>query len=128
MASEGSLEDKSRVVAGVASKIFSIEIPESNVIVETLERVTDPDATAASFVRSWQRPSNGESMRRPPTTSFEFIPSRSGWRLVLACHVVRRGPAMGPSAPAQPHRGGYRSPEDSGSGEDACRKPFGIFS
>ena len=41
MASEGSLEDKSRVVARVASKLFSIDIPESNVIVETLDRVTD---------------------------------------------------------------------------------------
>lgn len=41
MASEGSLEDKSRVVARVASKLFAVEIPESNVIVETLERVTD---------------------------------------------------------------------------------------
>lgn len=48
MASEGSLEEKSRVVARVASKIFSIDIPESNVIVETLERVTDAHATAAS--------------------------------------------------------------------------------
>ncbi len=42
MASEGTLEDKSRVVAQVASKLFSIDIPESNVVVETLERVTDP--------------------------------------------------------------------------------------
>ncbi|AXL52411.1 Helicase/Type III restriction enzyme [Paraburkholderia caffeinilytica] len=48
MASEGSLEDKSRVVAGVASKLFSIVIPESNVIVETLERVTDSAQNAAS--------------------------------------------------------------------------------
>jgi hypothetical protein len=38
MASEGSLEDKSRVVARVASKLFAASIPESNVIVETLER------------------------------------------------------------------------------------------
>jgi Lhr-like helicase len=44
MASEGSLEDKSRVVANVASKLFAASIPESNVIVETLERVTDPSA------------------------------------------------------------------------------------
>ncbi|MEY4513466.1 MAG: hypothetical protein RLZZ450_5588 [Pseudomonadota bacterium] len=48
MASEGSLEDKSRVVARVASKLFSIEIPESNVIVETLERVTDSAQSAMS--------------------------------------------------------------------------------
>jgi RAD3-like DEAD/DEAH box helicase/uncharacterized protein DUF1998/helicase-like protein len=51
MASEGSLEDKGRVVARVASKLFSIEIPESNVIVETLERVTD-SAQSARSVRS----------------------------------------------------------------------------
>jgi superfamily II DNA/RNA helicase len=48
MASEGSLEDKARVVSRVASRLFAAEIPESNVIVETLERVTDPSETAAS--------------------------------------------------------------------------------
>lgn len=48
MASEGSIEDKSRVVARVASKLFSIDIPESNVIVETLERVTDATESAES--------------------------------------------------------------------------------
>jgi len=48
MASEGSLEDKSRVVARVASKLFSVPIPESNIIVETLERITDPSASATS--------------------------------------------------------------------------------
>jgi RAD3-like DEAD/DEAH box helicase/uncharacterized protein DUF1998/helicase-like protein len=48
MASEGSLEDKGRVVARVASKLFSIEIPESNVIVETLERVTDSAQSSTS--------------------------------------------------------------------------------
>jgi hypothetical protein len=48
MASEGSLEDKSRIVARVASKLFSIEVPESNVIVETLERVTDSTQNSSS--------------------------------------------------------------------------------
>ena len=48
MASEGSLVDKSRVVARVASKLFSITIPESNVIFETLERVTNPSMNATS--------------------------------------------------------------------------------
>jgi Lhr-like helicase len=42
MASEGSLDDKARVVARVASKLFATALPESNVIVETLDRVTDP--------------------------------------------------------------------------------------
>jgi superfamily II DNA/RNA helicase len=48
MASEGSLVDKSRVVAQAASKLFAVEISEDKVIVETLDRVTDPAANAAS--------------------------------------------------------------------------------
>jgi len=41
MASEGSIVDKNRLVAQVATKLFSIEIPENNVVVEYLKRVTD---------------------------------------------------------------------------------------
>ena len=48
MASEGSLEDKSQVVARVVSKLFGWPIAESNVIAETLERITDSTATADS--------------------------------------------------------------------------------
>jgi hypothetical protein len=43
MASEGSLEDKSRVVARVASRLFSTSMSESSAIVETLERVRGGD-------------------------------------------------------------------------------------
>ena len=57
MASEGSLEDKNRVVADVASKLFGHPIAESNVIAETLERITDPTATADSV-----RPCLGEAI------------------------------------------------------------------
>ena len=57
MASERSLEDKNCVVAGVASKLFGNEIDESNVITETLERITDSTATADSV-----RPSLGEAI------------------------------------------------------------------
>ena len=48
MASEGSLEDKNRVVADVASKLFGTGIAESNVIAERLERITVSTATADS--------------------------------------------------------------------------------
>ena len=48
MASEGSLDDRSRVVAGVVSKLFGSRIAESNVITETLERITVSNATADS--------------------------------------------------------------------------------
>ena len=51
MANEGSLADMSRVVAGVVSKLFGSRIAESNVIAETVERITAPTATAES-VRS----------------------------------------------------------------------------
>lgn len=46
MASEGSTEDKCQVVAQVASRLFAVEIPPSNVIVERLERLTDPTLDA----------------------------------------------------------------------------------
>lgn len=45
MASEGTLKDKSRVVAEVASRLFATKIEDSNVVVETLERATDPAQT-----------------------------------------------------------------------------------
>jgi len=41
MASQGTREEKNRVVAAVASKLFAVSIPESSVIGETLERVTE---------------------------------------------------------------------------------------
>jgi len=52
MASEGALKDKSNVVAEVASKLFAADIEDSNVIVETLERVTDPSKTDATVKAS----------------------------------------------------------------------------
>ena len=48
MASEGSQTDKSRVIAGVATKLFGVPIAESNVVAETLERTTVVTATADS--------------------------------------------------------------------------------
>ena len=48
MASEGSQEDKSVVVAGVASKLFGVPIAESSIIAETLDRTTISTATADS--------------------------------------------------------------------------------
>ena len=48
MASEGSLEKKSQVLAKVASTLFSVSIPAANVIVETLERITNHAKNAES--------------------------------------------------------------------------------
>lgn len=51
MTSEGSAWERAKVVADVASKLFSVTIPPSNVITETLRRVTrdrsTPDARAS---------------------------------------------------------------------------------
>ena len=57
MASEGSVGDRNRVVAVVASKLFGSEITESNVIGETLERITVSTDTADSV-----RPHLGEAI------------------------------------------------------------------
>ena len=51
MKSEGSIEERGRVVARVASKLFATTITESSVIGETLERVTNP-ALKRETVRS----------------------------------------------------------------------------
>ena len=63
MSSVGSIKDKSRVVAGVTSKLFGCRIAESNVITETLERITDSTATADSV-----RPSLGQAIDAGPPT------------------------------------------------------------
>ena len=82
MASEGSLDDKSRVVAGVASKLFGVPIADSNIISETLERVTDSSATADS-VRPDLRPT-GRCMRGVA----ELRSSPALWRTARR-HLVR---------------------------------------
>jgi len=41
MASEGAADDRNAVVARVASQLFATQIASANVVVETLERVTD---------------------------------------------------------------------------------------
>lgn len=48
MASEGSVEDKRDVVAKVASKLFSMTVDPSHVIIEELQRVTDKSKRAES--------------------------------------------------------------------------------
>jgi len=121
MASEGSLEDKSRVVAGVASKIFSIEIPESNVIVETLERVTDQDATAASvrpklaaaIKRGVDAATSDNELRVQPLAI--WVETRLGvtWSDVDQRWVRARPLSLTEAVTALR--------EDSGSSEDACR-------
>ncbi len=50
MASEGSQEDKNAVVAEVASKLFAVHIPASQVVSETLERITDPHQSTAAIL------------------------------------------------------------------------------
>ena len=49
MATEGTQEARNEVVARVASRLFAATIPASNVIVETLRRVTDQTQTADSI-------------------------------------------------------------------------------
>ena len=41
MASEGSIEDRNAIVAGVASRLFGVPVSPDNIVSETLKRVTD---------------------------------------------------------------------------------------
>ncbi len=121
MASEGSIEEKSRIVAGVASKIFSVEIPESNVIVETLERATDPGTTAASV-----RPKLAEAIERGVASTASdndlrvhplaiWVETRLGvtWSNVDQRWVRARPLSLTEAVAALQ--------EDSGSADEACR-------
>src|SRR5690606_32674146 len=50
MASEGSQHDRDRKVAEVASRLFATDIPHTNVVSETLVRITDPAENAQTVV------------------------------------------------------------------------------
>lgn len=49
MASEGSYVERNKTVASVASRIFATPIPHTNVVTETLVRVTAPTETAETI-------------------------------------------------------------------------------
>lgn len=49
MASEGDQEDRSKVVADVASRLFGTEVLPADVIDESLQRATDPDVDVAGL-------------------------------------------------------------------------------
>lgn len=55
MVSDGRMEDKNRVVAEVASKLFATTIPDSNVISESLKRVTDKSENAETVINDLKR-------------------------------------------------------------------------
>jgi ATP-dependent helicase YprA (DUF1998 family) len=104
MASEGSQIDKNRLIAGVASKLFAAAIPESNVVVETLERVTDPHVAEASMLAALG-PAIDAGIA--PTITDEALRGHplTHW---VETRLVRPRPAMGPGSPANGQRGGYR--------------------
>ena len=109
MASEGLLEDKNRVVAGVASKLFGNRIAESNVIAETLERITDPAATADSL-----RPSPRQDHRCRSTPAHlrrgaPGAPARGVGGDASRNLVLRRRPALGPGPAQDGDRSGGRA-------------------
>ena len=122
MASEGSIEDKNRIVADVASRLFSISIPDSNVIVETLERVTDPDSTLATV-----RPKLAAAIEEPiPGTTSDaglcehplaiWIEVRLG---ITWSDVDQRWVRARPQSLTE---AGRALAEDSGCDEERCRR------
>lgn len=67
MSSTGSLADRNRTVAEVASKLFGARISEQDVIGETLERVTDPLKDVVAV-----QPELGAAVARPEFSWADF--------------------------------------------------------
>ena len=109
MASEGSLEDKNRVVADVASKLFGCRIAESNVIAETLERITESDRDRGfGKALSWRgrrfRGTVAHLRRGAPGAPARGVGGDAPWHLVL-----RGRSALGPGQAHDGDRGGGRA-------------------
>ena len=69
MANEGTQEHKNRVVAAVASKLFATVIPAGNVVVETLQRVTDTAVGNAEKVKHLLGPALDQGLPSTVTDS-----------------------------------------------------------
>lgn len=127
MASEGAQLEKQHVVARVASQLFAVQIPESNVIVESLERITDPslDADSLSSVLHSaldaplsEQISDAELARHPLAI---WVETRLGVCFSsVDQHWVRARPMTLTEAVA-------RLAVDSGSSESDCRKALRRF-
>ncbi|HYD51662.1 MAG TPA: DEAD/DEAH box helicase [Gemmatimonadaceae bacterium] len=121
MASEGTLRDKSSVVARVASKLFATRIDESNVIVETLERSTDPKQTdesvrptlAAAIARGIAKDVSDEALRTDPLAI--WVETRLG---ISWSDVDQRWQRARPRTVTEAVRD---LAKDSGADEAACR-------
>lgn len=127
MASEGSIEDKSRVVSRVASRLFATEIPESNVIGETLERRTDPskDATSVqgslSAVIDQGAPKNASDHELSRNALAIWVETRLGitWSEIDQRWIRARPLTLKEAAASLS--------EETGRAEDACREALQEF-
>lgn len=91
MSSTGTVADRNKVVAEVATKLFGQTIPPENVIGETLERVTNPQMGLAAV-----RPQLAASLARadfswPDPTAFANDPLAIWAELTLGLHLPSDG-------------------------------------
>lgn len=120
MKSDGTVEERGRVVAGVASKLFASSIPENNVIDETLERVTDPD-----WKRETIRPRLGAAIDEelPTTVSDAALrdhPLAIWVETVLGMNSTEDMPAWHRAPPLTVTEACALLAEDSGRSKEAC--------
>lgn len=101
MASEGTAEEKRKVVAEVASKLFATEIDASNIITETLKRVTNDrqhaknvgkdklgqaiDHAIAANITDKELSSHPLAIWVETTLGVEEVPGAPGWVRAKPC-------------------------------------------
>ena len=121
MASEGSLDEKNEVVASVASTLFSVKIPPSSVITETLDRVTD-DKRDAEAVRGELGPTLDAGI--PANVTFEALRKNALAIWVETTLGIRWSPKDTRWERAQPMTvtaAVLKLSEESGRGVEICR-------
>ena len=124
MASEGDAENRARVVARVATRLFGVEVKPANIITETLHPVTkdnapvDRSALSAAIAGGVPTASNGADLAAHPIAA--WIERRLGLE-------ERDGRLIRISRPRTVEEAAAMLAEDSGVAHEACRGYLAAF-
>ncbi len=124
MASEGSLGDRSKIVAEVASRLFGVSVHPQNVVSETLRPVTDSDAPRDGFILR-------EAIEQgvPVNPVYETLSKHpiAAWVEYNLGLEEREGELIRISKPLSIHKAAERLADDSGFTDERCKEYLTSF-